>query len=314
MKNLLALTAAIALSLSTAYAQVTDSNRIVPGQRIGAISLGMSRAQVMAALPYHRGVKQHTFGVEEIMFLYESGYDKRKSAVDVLLLKGNVVQIATSDQGHKVEGGYNIGTGMDQIKAKFSGLNPTNYYFTGDTYKIYDSVNTGIAFAVQDLGPRAKEMLGSFESPEFIVVHPKGRPTIAIWNKVRADTKAPPQKKPRALQRVQLTRAQKNSAMAALNSLRRLESAVSVGLSYANYSNRVVDTQVTVDEKLRSVPQSDLKSQLQSAMASYASARHGWKMQLDTDLELMQRMGERMMQGDWNRASQSLRNAGALIR
>ena len=308
----------LCLCLSKAQAQFVETSRIVPGERIGEVSLGMSRNQVMAALPYHKGSMKHTFGVEEIIFLYTSGYDSRNAIVDVLLMKDKVVQIATSDQGDKIEGGYNTGSSMAQVKTSFPELVTKTYYFTAqggsETRKFYDDVDAGVAFAVSDLGARAREMIGNFESPDFIVVHAKGRPSIAIWNKVRAGTQAPPQKKPAPLKRVALSRSQKTNATSALNALRRLESAVRVGLTYVDYSERVVNTKVIVDEKLRSVPTSDLKSQLQSSMASFASARFGWKTSLDTDLELMQNMGERMMQGDWNRASESLRKAEALMR
>jgi hypothetical protein len=303
---------------SIAQAQDAGSNSIVPGQSIGPVSLGMSRDEVINSLNYHKASQKHTYGVEEIIFAYKSGLDGRDSVIDVLLLGGRVIQVATSDQNYKIEGGYDTGTGMDQVKAKFPGLSAKTYYFTNKsgsrTYRFYDSVDTGVAFAVQSVGAQARYLLGGFESPDFILVHQQGRPVITIWNKLRGQTQPPPQKKPRLLQRVRLTSRQRGAAQSALRALRALETAATVGLTYTDYSRRVVDAQIIVNEKLSLLPQSDLRNELQSAMREFAGARTGWETKINnSDLEFMAKLGERMMQLSWQRAMQHTRNAAALL-
>ena len=185
------------LALLTVCADAAELDRIVPAKGIGELTLGMSKAKVMDALPYHHGSKQHTFGIEEVMFLYKSAFDGRDSIVSVLFLNNKVIQIATSDGGQKIEGGYSTSTPMSQVKAKFSGLKATTYYFKEKDidryakYRFYDSVDMGVAFAAVDLGERGREWVGTSESLDFIIVHSVGRPAIAIWNKVRGSKVAP---------------------------------------------------------------------------------------------------------------------------
>ena len=305
---------ALLLIVSTkAQAAVSDANLIVPGERIGAISLGMSRNEVIEAFPQHYAIKQHSYGVEEIVFKYKSAYWDN-ATVDVLLLGGKVVQIATADKGHNTEDEYSVGSGMVTVERTFSDLAPKTYHFSppGDSYafRFNDSVDLGIAFVEWD----NKLLSGPVQ---FIVVHSTGRAAIGIWDKLRGQTQAPPQKKPRPLQKVRMTRKQQNAATAAMNAVRRLESATKVGLTYSDYSRRLVNTQVTVDEQLRGVPSSDFKSEVQAAMKGYGTARYWWKQSIDfsrPDSDKMSNAFESMMQDMWSASAQRTRNAEGLLR
>jgi hypothetical protein len=96
-----------------AFAQTfaQDSKKaVVAGYGIGNVKLGMSKANLIKALPYHYGTYKHTFGIEELLFRYTSGFSGQDAFFDVLLKGDKVFQIATSDKAFSAPGGINTGT------------------------------------------------------------------------------------------------------------------------------------------------------------------------------------------------------------
>lgn len=73
-----------------------------------------------------------------------------------------------------------------------------------------------------------------------------------------------------------LTTAQKAAALAALKSLNKLQAATEVGVSYVDYSSRLIDVKAEVSDNLENVPDGQLKQKINSAMDAYADARTAW--------------------------------------
>jgi hypothetical protein len=66
----------------------------------------------------------------------------------------------------------------------------------------------------------------------------------------------------------------------AIKALRRLDSAVSVGLTYREYGTRLVDTKVAVDEQLEKVAEGELKMEIMRAMSDYKKASQLWELKV----------------------------------
>jgi hypothetical protein len=70
------------------------------------------------------------------------------------------------------------------------------------------------------------------------------------------------------------------SSREAIKALRRLDSAVSVGLTYREYGTRLVDTKVAVDEQLEKIAEGELKMEIMRAMIDYKRASEVWEMKV----------------------------------
>lgn len=106
---------------------------------------------------------------------------------------------------------------------------------------------------------------------------------------------------------VPLTRSQKSVARAALKPLLRLESAVKAGLTFDDYSKRYVDTQVEVDEKLRALPNSEVKRNFTLALVCYKLARSHWESAQDSNSQQMSNIWANLRQGNWADAAKHTR-------
>ncbi len=143
-----------------------------------------------------------------------------------------------------------------------------NYYFTkipGDLgTRVYDDGPVGLFFGVVNESSESNYMFGGMNFPEFIGVHWGNQSLVGISQGKRGTTTAPPKKKAQLIYKAKFNAQQKRAAQSALKVAKRLETAVSVGLTYASYSDRLVDAQIAMNEKLSVVPNSDFKTQLVS--------------------------------------------------
>lgn len=73
-----------------------------------------------------------------------------------------------------------------------------------------------------------------------------------------------------------MTPIQKLAAQSALKSLRKLGAAADVGVSLTDYQSRLIDTKSDVEENLRSVPDSKVKTMIEDTMQTYQDASTFW--------------------------------------
>jgi hypothetical protein len=69
-----------------------------------------------------------------------------------------------------------------------------------------------------------------------------------------------------------------SAAMEAIKALRKLESATSVGVSFAEYGTRLIDAKAAVDESLSRISNVELKSEIELAMGEYSFASQVWQI------------------------------------
>lgn len=74
------------------------------------------------------------------------------------------------------------------------------------------------------------------------------------------------------------------SAKAAIKSLRRMATAVEVGISYTNYSPLLADVKTEVDDTLAKIGPGNLKTEIESALSEYAYAGSVWQATWNRDL------------------------------
>lgn len=70
-----------------------------------------------------------------------------------------------------------------------------------------------------------------------------------------------------------LTAKQLVAAQASLKSLRKLQSALKSGVNILDFSRRITDAQIEIDEATSALPKSDLKANLEGAMEQYVLVR-----------------------------------------
>jgi hypothetical protein len=73
-----------------------------------------------------------------------------------------------------------------------------------------------------------------------------------------------------------LTANQKNDVGEALRALRKMVAITGAGLNQREYASRVLDMVATVDESLRNIPDSQLKTKILLAKDAYVTANSGW--------------------------------------
>lgn len=78
-----------------------------------------------------------------------------------------------------------------------------------------------------------------------------------------------------------LSKEQKTAARDTLKALRKLDAALQVGTSYAQFSPLVVEAQAQVNEAKAVLPKGELRRELTSAMEAYADAREAWGYTFD---------------------------------
>src|SRR5437879_2064337 len=73
-----------------------------------------------------------------------------------------------------------------------------------------------------------------------------------------------------------LTPKQKQEVGEALRALRKIVSITKAGINKQEYASRVLDMAATVDESLRDIPDSELKTDILHAKNAYVSAKNTW--------------------------------------
>ncbi|MGB9181475.1 MAG: hypothetical protein WCB68_19760 [Pyrinomonadaceae bacterium] len=79
---------------------------------------------------------------------------------------------------------------------------------------------------------------------------------------------------------------QNEAASAALRSLRKLAGATEVGISFQEYSSRLIDIKNEVDDSISRLPDGELKNELSLAMEAYVDAGQAWNKMLRNDFML----------------------------
>jgi hypothetical protein len=74
----------------------------------------------------------------------------------------------------------------------------------------------------------------------------------------------------------------KEAAQAAIKSLRKLTSAVEIGVNFRDYSSRLIDVKSEVDDALLKVDEGPLKQEIAEAMAAYGDAGRAWNRIIQT--------------------------------
>lgn len=70
----------------------------------------------------------------------------------------------------------------------------------------------------------------------------------------------------------------------ALDELTRLSSYTETGLSYSEYSDRLLTTRANIDVALQRATDRPAKEQIERAIRYYVEARTAWKMKIDYEL------------------------------
>lgn len=274
-----------------------DPFGISMGRRIGVVSLGMKKEEILKRIPLLAKTYQHSHGVGELVYIYKTTHQDR-AIFSILIMNDRVVQIATTDRRYKLDN-RSLFADIREIKlflTSYKGnLEKTNYFFPLATGKkrmeFHDDVKNGIAFviipsvpdSVKEIVTPALEDLGfgSFSRPEvhltdYVIVHNPGRSVIGILNGVRGSTTPPRPKSVSKPVEIALTPTQRNKAHNALQALRSVESVASIG-TYLTFTNQLSTAKITIDDSLRSLPKSPLKTAIERAMNSYTSAQSSWR-------------------------------------
>ncbi len=132
---------------------------------------------------------------------------------------------------------------------------------------------------------KPKKKVGLIDAP-ITAVTPDGRTVILKPNgrwefaanppaTMPRDSTPPPKKWPESL-------------TLAMKELHRMKSATEVGISFQEYSSRLIDLKASVDEALRQISDPDLKRELRFAIEAYTDGLDLWNRQLHTRYPLKQ--------------------------
>jgi hypothetical protein len=83
-----------------------------------------------------------------------------------------------------------------------------------------------------------------------------------------------------------LSSKQESAASDALKSLRKVEAATQVGVSYMQYNSQLIEAQTQVNEASRELPDGDLKREIQATMEAYTDAGRVWNRKIQGDVTL----------------------------
>ena len=296
---------------------------VVPGEKIGKIYIGESRQGVIADMgkadstqSYSPIVLQDRWQAKEV----KSTSDRGPAVTKVTYKDGVVIQIEVTAGVYSTYQGISTDSTFEDVRRQYSSLKVRAFRYVkgqnSSTYYYYDDLKRGIAFKKS-----VASMITNDSQPDAIIVTRVGVGSLPdIGGKsgeVTLDkTFNPAPIKPRKLVKPQLNAQQRKSAQnalqALLQALRRLESAVNVGLTYRDYEGKIVNAQVSVDESLRVLPQSDLRNELDRAMNSYLAARTYWGY-VDESPSVERVFGP-LRQDSWKSAFYYTRNVEQLLR
>lgn len=165
------MTALAALLLASALAAPGDHD-VVPGERLGKIRIGMSAADVHAALGTPGGSYPRADGLVEEVW---SGGKNDVQQVRVWLERGKAVQVSATSKAFKTKDG--LSTGAEPAAIVALKLKRTGYSHNGSGgayIYFYDDVARGIAWEISGPAGRAEP-----PDPQFgvyaAIVHATGR-------------------------------------------------------------------------------------------------------------------------------------------
>jgi len=81
-----------------------------------------------------------------------------------------------------------------------------------------------------------------------------------------------------------LNAAQRENAEKALLALRKLKVATAVGVTFNDYSSRLIDATAEVDQDTSALPQGAVRSKIVEALGHYTIAHDMWRVRQDTDI------------------------------
>src|SRR5687767_4805253 len=86
------------------------------------------------------------------------------------------------------------------------------------------------------------------------------------------------------------------SAHSALESLRKVQAATQVGVNYEHYNALVIEAKSQINSASRALPDGSLKSELNSAIDTYADGVTVWQMQVNREpLEVSREPGKSLL-------------------
>lgn len=94
-----------------------------------------------------------------------------------------------------------------------------------------------------------------------------------------------------------------------VKALRHLEAAVEVGVTYDEYTKRLTDAKIVVDEALAELPDGDFKKFAAASLAQYQSAARSWRFILDNPYPHLEGNYEKMRENSWGLARMLLDSA-----
>jgi hypothetical protein len=75
---------------------------------------------------------------------------------------------------------------------------------------------------------------------------------------------------------------EQNSAISdSLKELHKLSSATQVGLTFSQYSDRLIDAKATIDDNLRNLPESPIKAEIATTLLAFQDAHDIWSESID---------------------------------
>lgn len=109
-----------------------------------------------------------------------------------------------------------------------------------------------------------------------VILRPNGRWEFTANPIVKRDSMPTPPKRP------------PESLILAMKELHKMQAATEVGITFQEYSSRLIDLKASVEEALRQVSDPDLRRELRFAVEAYSDGLDLWNRQLNTRYPLKQ--------------------------
>lgn len=144
--------------------RVPDAKLIVPGERLGTVSLGTPRAQVMQG----QGTPQSSWSPPgQDSLLVDVWQLAEEQQLVVYYNDERVVQVHTTSPEFSTAEHTSIQNTFEDLRNQFGPLQPfINPYETGVTY--YDATDKGIAFAISDAQSETENSLAGDALAVFV--------------------------------------------------------------------------------------------------------------------------------------------------
>ena len=84
--------------------------------------------------------------------------------------------------------------------------------------------------------------------------------------------------------------------------------------TYLDFSRKLVDTKIVVDDSLRSIPKSDLNTEISSSLFAYTQVQARWQQAINTDDNDRSDLDLKLAADAANAASDHIRNVEKLLK